>query len=212
MKNIKTSISLLFFISIMVLVSCKKDAYVIEDGGIANDNTDLSTYDYLKSHQYHYFDTLIMIIDHFNLKDTINNAGTFFAPTDYSLNSTINFYNDNLDSLYKHVTSKFITQYCFSDTTLTLNNAKTTTVLYKNWADTTNGLKKTAYTETVVSSVFSYYILQYVKINGKVDPASGTPEDGDLPDAVLNCQTTGIKTSTGTNLNVFSNNSSLTVR
>lgn len=212
MKNIKISISLVILALFIMLASCKKDAYVIADGGTAKANTDLSTYDYLKSHQYHYFDTLIMVIDHFNLKDSINKAGTFFAPTDYSLNNTVTYYSGNLDSMYKHITSKFITQYCFSDTTLTLNNAKTSTVLYKNWADTTNGLKKTAYTETVVSSVFSYYILQYVKINGKLDPASGVPADGDDADVILNCQTTGIKTSTGTNLNIFSNNSNLTVR
>jgi len=60
------------------VVSCKKTSY-LTDGGLANAKTSLTTYDYLKQQPYHYFDTTILIIDHFNLKDSVNNSKTFFC-------------------------------------------------------------------------------------------------------------------------------------
>jgi len=190
------------------LYACKKDNY-LTDGGVHTATTPYSTYDYLAGNSYHIFDTVINIIDHFGLKDSVNKAGTFFAPTDYSVNRLmVNLGVDNMDSLYAHISSRFITQYLFSDTTITLQNAGTSPKIYNNWADTIAGVKKLAYTYGVVSSTLTYYVLQYVKINGYLDGSAGAPAD-DPTDAVLNCQTTGIITSGSTRLHVLSNASSL---
>jgi hypothetical protein len=77
---------------------------------------------------------------------------------------------------------------------ITLANTTTSAVAYENWADTIAGIKKTAYSYSAASSTFTYYILQYVRINGYLDGTSGAPLD-DPTDLTLNCQTTGIKTS-----------------
>lgn len=194
----------------VALVSCKKHDY-LTDGGTAKATTTYSTYDYLAVHPDHYFDTVVLIIDHFGLKDSLNKAGTFFAPTDFAVNLLMkNIGVTTLDSLYNHVTSKVLTQYMFSDSSITLANATVNAVAHTNWADTINGIKKTAYTYTTVST-FTYYILQYVKVNGYLDGSADAPA-GDLTDAVLNCQTTGIKTSSGTTLHVLANNVSMSIR
>lgn len=188
---------------VLGLMSCKKD--YLTDGGLAKANTSYNTYDYLANNAYHQFDTVIMIIDHFGLKDSVNMAGTFFAPTDYSISRfMITDTVSSLDELYAHISSKFLTQFMFSDTAITLANATASVKTYPNWADTICGIKKTAFTYGAANSTFTYYILQYVQINGVLDGSSGVPDD-DPEDAVLNCQTTGIKTSSGTNLNVLAN-------
>jgi hypothetical protein len=201
---------LLIISAFFLAVSCNKN--YLTDGGLAKANTSLSTYDYLAGNTYHYFDTVLLIADHFGLKDSMNNAGTFFAPTDFSISALMLSLNiTTLDSLYNHITSKFITQYMFADSTLTLANATLAPVAHMNWADTVCAIKKTASTEGVANSSFTYYVLQYVKINGQMDGVNG-PVAGDLADAVLNCQTTGIRTVTGTTLHILSNKASLALR
>lgn len=205
--------SFLLFLSLVFFstTACKKDSY-LTDGGVHNAHTSYTTYDYLAANQYHYFDTVLQIIDHFNLKDTVNKAGTFFAPTDYAVNRLmITLASPDLETLYSHISSRFITQYMFSDTAITLDNANTTPVMYTNWADTIAGVQKTAYSYGAVTSTFTYYVLQYVKINGYPDGSSGAPSD-DPTDYVMNCQTTGILTSSGTTLHVLSNAASLAGR
>ncbi|MFT4203374.1 MAG: DUF4859 domain-containing protein [Chitinophagaceae bacterium] len=203
-KQLKRSTVTVCCVIALFFFSCKKDAY-LTDGGLASSNTTYTTYDYLANHQYHYFDTLIMVIDHLGLKDSVNSAGTFFAPTDYAIHRVMAANNlTTLDELYAKINSKFLTQYMFSDTTLTLDNATTSVKTYENWAATTVGLSKIAYSYTVANSVLTYYILQYVKINGALDGSADATDD-DETDAILQCQTTGIKTASGTNLNVLSN-------
>ena len=207
-KNIPILVVALLAIS---LYACKKDNY-LTDGGVHIATTPYSTYDYMAGNSFRIFDTVLTIIDHYGLKDSINKAGTFFAPTDYSVNRLmILMHADNLDALYTMISSRFITQYLFSDTAITLENAGTAAKIYNNWADTIAGVKKQAYTYGVVSSNLTYYVLQYVKINGYLDGAAGAPND-DPTDAILNCQTTGIITSTATRLHVLSNASSLAVK
>lgn len=191
----------------VALSSCDKN-YIV-DGGLSKAQSSFDTYDYLANNKYHEFDTLILMIDHFGLKDSVNKAGTFFAPSDYSISRfMVNSNISSLDSLYTQISSKFLTQYMFPDTSITLTNVKTYTVLYPNWADTLSGVKKTAFTYGAANSTFTYNILQYVQINGALDGSPNAPAN-DPPDAILNCQTTGIKTSSGTNLNVLANTSNL---
>lgn len=69
-----------------MFISCNNDDY-LTDGGKANPYVNMTTYDYLKSNPL--FDTLVMAIDIAGLKDEVNTAGTFFAPTNFSLNEYI---------------------------------------------------------------------------------------------------------------------------
>lgn len=193
---------------VMSFASCKKDSY-ITDGGLASNTTTLNTYDYLASNAYHYFDTLLMIVDHFGLKDSVNKAGSFFAPTDYAIRRLMTTNNvATLEQLYEKINSKFVTQYMFTDASLTLDNAATTVKTYENWAGETAGLSKLAQSYGVATTSLTYYVLQYIKINGVLDGTPGAPAN-DETDAILRCQTTGIKTASGTNLNVLANNVAL---
>lgn len=211
MKNINNFLLASAMICIIAAfsTSCKKD--YLTDGGASSPNTSLSTYDYLKANKYHYFDTTLLLIDHFNLKDSVNKAGTFFAFTDFSIQSfMISFGYTSLDSLYAHTTSKLITQYMFSDSSITLNNATLVPVIHANWAGDTArcAIDKVQGTYGInlvnTSPSFNYFTLQYIKINGVLDGSPDAPPN-DPVDVRIPCQTTGIKTSTGTALNVLSN-------
>lgn len=198
------------------LFSCKKESY-LTDGGTANANSSLSTYDYLKGNKYHYFDTVVLLIDHFNLKDSVNKAGTFFAFTDFSVNSMMKTLGvATLDDLYGIISSQLLTQYMFADTSLTLANASTTPVQVTNWAGNAalSAIDKIqlSYQEYLTSSapIFTYYTLQYVQINGVLDNSSGAPAN-DPVDTYISCQTTGIHTATGTTLHVLANNAQLNI-
>lgn len=198
------------------IMSCKKDNY-LSNGGIHSVNTPLSTYDYLKQHSAHYFDTTILMIDHFNLKDSVNKSATFFAFTNFSVKLMMtNLKVNSLDELYDSVSSKLITQYLFGDN-ISLDNVSSTAVAKTNWA----GPLAPCAVKTITGSyavwlsgsapIFSYYSLQYIKVNGVLDGSPGAPE-GDPADVAITCQTTGIKTSTGTTLHVLANNAQLTKR
>ena len=199
----------------MLLIGCKKDDY-LTDGGLSKAVTPLSNYDYLANHTYHYFDTVILIIDHFKLKDSVNKAGTFFAFTDFSVTTLMNKLQvTNLKDLYSQISSKLVTQYLFGDNSITLANATTAAVPKVNWAGDGGALsavKKIENTYGVYLSnsapVYTYYTLQYVKINGVLDGSPNMPP-GDVTDISIPCQTTGIQTSSGTTLHVLANTAPL---
>lgn len=202
----------IFFAVLILLIGCKKDDY-LTDGGLSKAVTPLSNYDYLANHTYHYFDTVILIIDHFKLKDSVNKAGTFFAFTDYSVTTLMNTLQvTTLNELYSKVTSKLVTQYLFSDASITLDNADEAAKQYANWAGDATALSavkkiENTYVVNLVNSApaYAYYTLQYVKINGVLDDSANMPP-GDVADVSIPCQTTGIKTSNGaTTLHVLAN-------
>lgn len=200
-------------ICILLTCSCRKDGY-LTDGGVHNANTGLSTYDYLAQHSAHYFDTTILIIDHFGLKDSVNKAGTFFAFTDYAINLLMSKEEyTSLEDLYNNTSSRIITQYLFTDS-ISLYNTTTNVQEENNWAGELApcAVKKLQGTYTVnltnSSATYTYYYLQYIKINGVLDGSANAPED-DPTDLALSCQTTGIKTSTGTTLHVLANNATI---
>lgn len=72
----------------ITLVSCVDDDYKL-DGGISQQYVNMSTYDYLKSHPYHYFDTLVMSIDKTGLKEAIDGEVTLFATSHFSFRKYI---------------------------------------------------------------------------------------------------------------------------
>ena len=207
------------FVAVTLLVAsvgCKKDDY-LTDGGLANAVTPLSNYDYLANHSYHYFDTVVLIIDHFQLKDSVNKAGTFFAFTDFSVTTLMNTLQvTTLNDLYSKVTSKLVTQYLFGDAGITLDNAGEAAQQYANWAGDVTALSavkkiENTYGVNLASSspAYNYYTLQYVKINGVLDDSPNMPP-GDVTDLSIPCQTTGIKTGNGaTTLHVLANTAPL---
>ena len=75
MKLIHKQVLLAFLTLTTLTFSCKDEEY-LTDGGVHKTVTSSSNYDYLKSSGK--FDTLLMIVDHFNLKDSLNEASTFF--------------------------------------------------------------------------------------------------------------------------------------
>lgn len=74
--------SIFYLIAMLVGISaCNSDDYLM-DGGIADPHVNMSTYDFLKSRSL--FDTLVMAIDKAGLKEKVNEAKTFYAPTNYA--------------------------------------------------------------------------------------------------------------------------------
>src|SRR5258706_12535127 len=139
MKNIIKKIPAAGMILLILIgaASCKKNNY-LNDGGTHDPHTSLSTYDYLKANAYHDFDSTILLIDHFNLKDSVNKAGTFFAFTDYAVNRFMNLVGDtSMEQLYGSTSSRFLTQYMFSSKDIALANVTTGTEQYPNWASDT---------------------------------------------------------------------------
>lgn len=67
---------------ILLLASCKKDKYK-NDGGTHDPHVNMTTYDYLKQHGS--FDSLVKAIDMAGLKDAINGDVTFFAVTNWGV-------------------------------------------------------------------------------------------------------------------------------
>jgi hypothetical protein len=224
MKKINHSMSIGIFVLFIVLGlgACKKNNY-LTDGGLEKAATPFSTYDYLKNNKYHQFDTLLTLIDFYKLKDTINNSKTFFAPPDMAINLlmkriTVSREVDGailtspittLKQLTDSVSANLLKQYIFNRT-ITLDGASTTSMSYTNKAGYSApcAIKKVIGASSVFLTnsalTFSYYTLEYVVVNGQIDGSSG-PSPGDLIDANLPCQTTGIQTSTGTTLHVLAN-------
>lgn len=194
---------------LLLAISCKKNDY-LTDSGIHEAITPLSTYDYLAAHSWHYFDTTIAIIDHYGLKDEVNQTNTFFAFTDYSVaayltnrRSDMQAINPNadytLDSLYKYMTADSVRQYMFSESLrmadMPVNEVNPQTSL----ANITMGV----YRELQVANEYTQrtsaptYLLYLVRVRGDID-VPGVIYPVAEADSRVRCQTTGILTSNGT--------------
>ena len=202
-------------ITCLLFTACKKDAY-LTDGGLSSARTDLSTYDYLAKQQFMMFDTVISIIDHYNLQDEVNNAKTFFAPTDYAVANylrkkldSVRLINENnsytLDDMYNDITIDSVRQYLFSET-ITVDAAQETAVKYTSLGNTPTTILKIKQTDAAYYtwSKTPVYLLYYTKIVGALDTGPVNPNDPDV-DKQVQCQTTGILTSSGGVLHVLTN-------
>ena len=79
------------YIAIIIVLfsmySCSNDSYLI-DGGLANQNVGMSTYDFLKSHKQ--LDTLALLIQRADMIDVVNaKSTTLFAPNNLSIKNYI---------------------------------------------------------------------------------------------------------------------------
>lgn len=199
--------------------SCKKAAY-LTDGGVHNAITPLSTYDYLKQHPWKLFDTLVMVIDHYGLKDKVNAANTFFAPTNYSIGRymTARLIEKQavnpaaaytIDSLFKDLKADSILQYVFSDKITLAEAQELQPKLYspQTSADLRMGVMKELQTSTLYTerSNAATYLLYFVKVRGDVDIPGVIPPANESDIRVV-CQTTGILPENGQRvLHVLSN-------
>lgn len=200
-------------------VSCKKAAY-LTDGGVHDPRTPLTTYDYLAQHPWKLFDTLVKVIDHYGLKESVNAANTFFAPTNYSINRymTLRLTEKQatnpaavytLDSLYKDIKADTVLQYLFTDK-ITLADAqelKPTLYPSKVVAGLSLGVMKELQTNTLYleRSNAATYLLYLVKVRGAIDEPGVIPPANESDIRVL-CQTTGILPENGNKvLHVLSN-------
>jgi hypothetical protein len=189
----------------------------LTDEGLHTAKTALSTYEYLKQHSWQSFDTLIAVIDHYNLQTEVNQAGTFFAPTDYSIARYMKLQlaqkkliNDNakytLDSLYSDITVDSVRQYLFREK-ITLSEAPAIQPKpYVSIADTKSAVVKQLQTTSTYTqyTVGETYLLYLIKVRGSLD-VPGTPPPPNEVDISVQCQTTGIEPSSGGILHVLSN-------
>ncbi len=218
MKNSNIKFLIGCLLSASLVVGCKKSEY-LTDGGVHNAITPLSNYDYLKQHSWNSFDSLVAIIDHFSLKEEVNQAGTFFAPTDYSIARFLKFKTDSvqlinennkygLDDLYKQLTADSIRQYLFTDK-YGLENTPEAIKQVVSLAKTSCTVQKILQTDGTFYQWGStpVYSLYYTKVRGTLDDPNAAidPTDPNRDTRVM-CQTTGILTNNGaTFLHVLAN-------
>jgi hypothetical protein len=216
MKNTNIKLLLLCLLAGIMAVGCKKSEY-LTDGGVHDPVTPLSNYDYLKQHSWNSFDTLIAIIDHFNLKEEVNKAPTFFAPTNYSITKFVNLKKSQrldptlpytIDSLFNIITADSIRQYMFSNK-ITVAESPTVITPVTSIGKTTCAIQKFLQTD---GSYYQWgntpvYSLYLIRVRGAIDDPNATPvPDDPNADTRIICQTTGIQTSSGaTIMHVLSN-------
>lgn len=192
--------------------SCKKD-YTI-GGTLFKAQVDMTTYDYLKTN--HLFDTLVIMIDAAGLKDELNQAGTFFAVTNYTIRNYVDARaeaarlaanDENLiytfDSLDLPSLRDSLRSYMFHDRITRDNISKLGTLATANDGEVRliQLLPTTDYTN---SSVFTtspeyIYLTKMIPLPGSPLPADSTGISQLLPQQLMPtlCQTTGILTTTG---------------
>src|SRR5215207_254914 len=196
---------------VFLATSCKKNDYLIDDG-VHDAHTPLNTYDYLQSNQYKLFDTFLLVIDKFNLKNELMNAKSVFAVTDYSIKRYMDIKQAALrlidetkvytiDSLYKNMTADSVRQYFF-DEKITLADAviEPDVKQLKSNANTNCGFSKRMWTVLELNgndpglpnwTNTPAYGLYYTLIRGALDVPGVTPPANEIDIKVL-CQTTGI--------------------
>ncbi len=210
MKQYK-KLFLVLFCGTLVFLSCKKNDY-LTDGGVHEARTPLNTYDYLKSNQYNLFDTFLLIIDKFNLKNELLNSKTVFAVTDYSIKRYMNLRQSalqlidinkvfTLDSLYNNMTADSVRQYFF-DEVITLEDAVIEPEVKQvtSNGNTPCGFSKRQWTILELNgndgglanwTNTPAYGLYYTRIRGSLDTPGVIPPANEVDIKVL-CQTTGI--------------------
>lgn len=196
--------------------SCKKSEY-LTDGGLSVAKTPLSKYDYLKQNKYHLFDTLIMVIDHYNMKEEVNSAPTFFALTNYSINNYITFKRDSarrvnennnytITDMYNDITADSLRLYILKSR-VELSSAPLQPTMVSNDAKAPAAIQRILQPKIFESwSSSPIYYLYYIKVRGGLDAPNAItqPNDPDI-DLKAQCQTTGIEPSSGGILHVLSN-------
>lgn len=208
----------LLFIAIG-LVACKKDKYK-NDGGTHSPNVNMTTYDYLKQHGS--FDSLIAVIDLAGMKDMVNSSKTFFAVPDWGINDYVQakrqlkiietgdenvaFYLKDLDV---YTLRDSLKTYMFAETINRTNltvKGKEYPSLFGPMQDDTRMYIRLRRVQNYNGYVGTVDFISFGKVIGTLD--ADEPVFENIPvnqrDKTVDCQTTGIITTTGT-LHVLSN-------
>lgn len=195
-----------------ILNACKK-SYTI-GGSLFKAEVNMTTYDYLKTN--HLFDTLVLMIDRAGLKDEVNQAGTFFAVTDYTINNFVNvradsvrlFHNDenypfNIDSIYIPALRDTLRSYMFHDK-MNRNDIPARGLYRKANDGEMRLIQLIATSDYTNSNVFItdpkyLYLTKIIPWNGHPVPVDSTTLSDVVPEQLLaaRCQTSGIITTTG---------------
>lgn len=198
-------------LAIVLLASCKKDGYK-NDGGQSKAFVNMTTYEYLKSQKV--FDSLVRLIDHAGMKDAINGDITFFATTNYGIADFVQarkikrgaeLGNENLrftiDSLPKAQMADSLKTYMFAGK-INRDQMSVTGQLYNSLLGPIPNvqflinLRRTTDYGTYVNKV-DY--VRFTKVIGTRDDQE--PDRNQIPakdrDMSLDCQTSGIITTTG---------------
>ncbi|MCK7556711.1 hypothetical protein MKQ70_17475 [Chitinophaga sedimenti] len=191
----------------LLAIACKKADYLTDDG-VHSAKTPLTAYEYLKNHSWKSFDTLVMIIDHYNLQEEVNSVGTIFVPTNRSINLYMEMrraakqqIDENakytMDSLYKDITADSLRQYFFADKLpmSALTGEDPVGIKAKTGQQRAyRKVRQTGYTTTVTPVYFMFFI----NVRGTIDDPNNPPPANDPGyDVTVRCQTTGIETRDG---------------
>lgn len=205
----------LFFVAAVVcfaLVACKK-SYTV-GGSLFKAQVNMTTYDYLKTN--HLFDTLVIMIDKAGLKDELNQAGTFFAVTDYTINNFVHLRADsvrlalndenypyNFDSLNIPSLRDSLRSYMFHDR-ITRDDITARGLYRKTNEGEMRWIQLIATGDYTNSNVFTtapkyLYLTKIIPKNGYPVPVDSTTLGDVKQEQMLStlCQTSGIITTTG---------------
>nr|WP_315419828.1 hypothetical protein [uncultured Pedobacter sp.] len=209
MKNIIVTTAI---IVVALFASCKKDDYK-NDGGISNPNVNMTTYDYLKSNPK--FDSLVKVIDRAGLKDVVNGNITLFATTNYGIAEYVKAkknqiaiqtgnenFNFGIKDLPQGELSDSLKTYMFAGKInrdqITLDG-KLYNSLLGSVPDVQYLIKfRRSYTD--YSNYLNYVdYVTYTKVIGTRDDKELNPTTlpDDQKDKAVDCQTSGIITTTG---------------
>lgn len=196
----------------LMLNACKKSFTI--GGSKFNPQVNMSTYDYLKTN--HLFDTLVIMLDKAGLKDEVNQAGTFFAVTNFTIRDFVQIRGDSVrlwlndenypytfDSLDIPSLRDTLRSYMFHDRIT--RDLITPRGLYRK---TNEGemrlIQLIATSDYTNGDVFTtppeyLYLTKIIPWNGYPVPVDSTGLDGVQPEQLLQtlCQSSGILTTTG---------------
>ena len=206
---------LIYLLAIVCVLgsSCKKDKHLT--GGSTHDpKVNVSTYDYLKANPL--FDTLVQLIDRAGLKEQVDGAVTFFAPTDYSIRDLMLRRTDTIQIRYNNENLKYtidsfpvaelrdsLSAYLF-DGSIERAGLSTNDKVFKNKVNedfSVRLIETDSYTGVVSTAPLYVYL---IRIRNGLDPqdnASVPLPDRDNRQLI---QTSGILTTTGV-LHVINN-------
>jgi hypothetical protein len=211
LRTILAAVAFICFFS-----ACKKD--YLSGGSLHEAVTPLNNIDYLKANPFKLFDTAVIVIERLNLTARINNASTFFAFTDYSVQRMIDLKLSQrqqvnplavytLDSLMREISADSVLQYVLNEKVELETAQEVIPKTYTSAGRATMGVIKRVTTDPMFleRTQAPTYLLFYVKVRGALDQPGVTPPLNEN-DISVQCQTTGIKTLNGeTILHVLAN-------
>lgn len=100
-------------VAVLILASCGSD--YLNDGGVHSNYTKHKVYDYLKGNATHMFDSTCYIIEQLGMIDEVNNCGTFFAFSDFSIRTLLktrtSYLRNRIDSVQMFCDSVYTFTY-----------------------------------------------------------------------------------------------------